>query len=233
MAEETQNPSRNVPNAMTMSMVLSYVLGYIVSPTKPCRTAWTDTAKEHRHTSSGCQPGRRGCSSRAWLPCSKSIYWPCLSGTNLVQGYILERAVSHTGAISICCLLISVLLLQIMAQLQASSRFVFALARDDAMPFSESIRRTNSAKQPVIAHWLVVGLCAPFALLVIGSQHTLYSVLATTASCLSYGGYVRKLVLLLWPTLTCDQIVPVALYLLSKKDLESEGRSSWSLRKFR
>jgi amino acid transporter len=30
MAEETQNPSRNVPNAMVAAMVGTYVLGYIV-----------------------------------------------------------------------------------------------------------------------------------------------------------------------------------------------------------
>ena len=31
MAEETQKPSRNVPNAMTTAMILTYLLGYIVS----------------------------------------------------------------------------------------------------------------------------------------------------------------------------------------------------------
>lgn len=33
MAEETKNPSRNVPNAMTAAMVSTYVLGYIVGQT--------------------------------------------------------------------------------------------------------------------------------------------------------------------------------------------------------
>jgi len=37
MAEETQKPSRNVPNAMTVSMILTYLLGYIVSFVyRPC-----------------------------------------------------------------------------------------------------------------------------------------------------------------------------------------------------
>jgi len=31
MAEETQQPSRNVPNAMTAAMGFTYLLGYIVS----------------------------------------------------------------------------------------------------------------------------------------------------------------------------------------------------------
>lgn len=108
----------------------------------------------------------------------------------LVQGFILESAISRGGAISICCLLIIVLLLQVMAQLQASSRFVFALARDNALPFSETIRWTNSSKQPIIANWAVVLMCAPFACLLIASEGTLYSVLAVTASSLSYIGYV-------------------------------------------
>jgi amino acid transporter len=117
---------------------------------------------------------------------------PTVSNTDLVQGHILQKAISRTGAISICCLLIFNLLLQVLAQLQASSRFVFALARDNAMPLSETIRRTNKRKIPTIAHWLVIGLCAPFACLPLGSETTLYSLLAVTASTLSYIGYVRE-----------------------------------------
>jgi hypothetical protein len=30
MAEETQNPSRNVPNAMVAAQALTYLLGYVV-----------------------------------------------------------------------------------------------------------------------------------------------------------------------------------------------------------
>jgi amino acid transporter len=80
-----------------------------------------------------------------------------------------------------------------MAQLQASSRFVFALARDNALPFSETIRWTNSEKQPIIANWAVVIICMPFACLLISGQGTLYSVLAVTSSTLSYVGYVSVL----------------------------------------
>lgn len=106
------------------------------------------------------------------------------------QGFILSKAVSTRGAIAICCLLIATLMLQVLAQLQASSRFVFALARDNAMPFSHIISRTNKKKQPIYANGIVVGLCMPFALLPLGSQSALYSVLAVTCSTLSYIGYV-------------------------------------------
>ena len=77
-----------------------------------------------------------------------------------------------------------------MAQLQASSRFIFALARDNALPFSRVIRQTNSNRQPVIANWLVVIICAPFSCLLVASKGTLYSVLVVTASSLPYAGYV-------------------------------------------
>ncbi|RXK41391.1 hypothetical protein M231_01296 [Tremella mesenterica] len=182
MAEETKNPARNVPNAMSAAMALTYVLGYISIVLLLLAIDPKDGNAVHNHP--------------------------------FAFGYVLEQAVNRQAAISLCCLLIVALLLQIMAQLQASSRFVFALARDNALPFSEAIRRTNSAKQPVIANWVVVGLCAPFACLLIGSHNTLYSVVAVASSTLSYVGYT----------------VPVILYLLSRLDLQQEGRTSWSLR---
>lgn len=108
-------------------------------------------------------------------------------------GHILANAINPTGAIAICSLLIVLLALQVLAQLQASSRFVFALARDNAMPFADTIKWTNSSKQPVVANWVVVGLCIPFCLLTIAGRGTLYSVLTVTAGSLSFVGYVRML----------------------------------------
>lgn len=94
------------------------------------------------------------------------------------------------GAIAICSLLILTMVVQLLAQMQATSRFVFSLARDNAMPFSEQIRRTNAAKVPVIANWVTVGLCAPFCLLVIANSRTLHAVLIVTAGMLTFLGYV-------------------------------------------
>ncbi|WWC99115.1 hypothetical protein V866_006010 [Kwoniella sp. B9012] len=183
MAEETQNPSRNVPNAMTGSVILTYILGYISIILLLLSIAPEDAATVRMHS--------------------------------FPFGFILTKAISESGAITICCLMIVVLHLQVIAQLQASSRFVFALARDNAMPFSDWIRKTNDSKIPVFANWLVIALCLPFACMTLGSQATLYSVLAVTACTMSYTGY----------------IVPVGLYLLSKKNLLTEGRTTWSLGK--
>ncbi|WWD08839.1 hypothetical protein V865_006953 [Kwoniella europaea PYCC6329] len=183
MAEETQNPSRNVPNAMTGSVILTYLLGYISIILLLLSIAPEDAATVRMHS--------------------------------FPFGFILTKAISESGAITICCLMIVVLHLQVIAQLQASSRFVFALARDNAMPFSDWIRKTNDSKIPVFANWLVIALCLPFACMTLGSQATLYSVLAVTACTMSYTGY----------------IVPVGLYLLSKKNLLTEGRTTWSLGK--
>nr|XP_019050170.1 amino acid/metabolite permease [Kwoniella bestiolae CBS 10118]OCF29100.1 amino acid/metabolite permease [Kwoniella bestiolae CBS 10118] len=183
MAEETQNPSRNVPNAMTASVVCTYVLGYISIILLLLSIAPEDAATVRMHS--------------------------------FPFGFILTKAISESGAISVCCLMIVVLHLQVIAQLQASSRFVFALARDNAMPFSDWIKKTNKSKVPVLANWLVIALCLPFACMTLGSQATLYSVLAVTACTMSYTGY----------------IVPVGLYLVSKKNLLTEGRTTWSLGK--
>ncbi|WVO13217.1 hypothetical protein L204_100830 [Cryptococcus depauperatus] len=184
MAEETQNPSRNVPNAMTASVVATYILAYIaiilllfsISPED------ATTAITHPFT----------------------------------FGFILTKAISQPGAIAICCLMIVVLVLQVLSLLQSSSRFVFALARENGMPFSSVIKRTNAHKRPVYAIWTVVILCIPFAGLTLTRRSMLYSVVGVTSCTLSYVGYS----------------VPIGLYLFSKIDLQTEGRSLWSLRRW-
>ncbi|WVQ73758.1 hypothetical protein IAR50_003338 [Cryptococcus sp. DSM 104548] len=184
MAEETQNPSRNVPIAMSTSVIATYVLGYIAIVLLLLSISPDDAATVKSHS--------------------------------FPFGYILTEAISRPGAISICILMIMVLLLQVLAQLQASSRFVFALARENGMPFSSIIKRTNAHRRPVFAVWLVVVMCAPFACMTLANESTLYSVLAVTACTLSYVGYS----------------VPVGLYLVSRIDLQTEGRSMWTLRKW-
>lgn len=131
-------------------------------------------------------------------PISQNIIFPLSVSLILptddtdVQGFVLSRAISPKGAVAIIVLLIFVLLLQVLAQLQASSRFLFALARDNALPFSASIRKTNAHRVPVIAHWMAIFICMPFAFLLIGGLRTLRGVLAVTASSLAYTGYVSR-----------------------------------------
>jgi hypothetical protein len=91
------------------------------------------------------------------------------------------------------------------------------MARDRALPFSDHIKRTNEAKQPWIATILCLALWAPCACLLISSSSVIISVVTVGASTLSMLSY----------------LVPVALYILAPRlDLQVEGRSAWSLRKF-
>ncbi len=81
-----------------------------------------------------------------------------------MQGAILRTAIGQRGAVGISCLAIFAFALQAIAQLQASSRFVFAIARDDAIPFlSNHLKQTNANKMPVRASWLVSAMTVPLA----------------------------------------------------------------------
>lgn len=185
MSEETQNPSRNVPKAMTAAIAATYVLTYI--------------------------------SIILLLLSVKPEDAEYITLQTFPVGHILIKAINFSGALAICIILIIVLCLQVQAQLQAASRFTFAVARDNALPFSDAIKYTNKQKQPVVAHWLVVALWGACSVLILFNKPGLVLSLVTTgASSLSILGY----------------LIPVALYLMSKIDLEQEGRTSWSLRKW-
>ena len=58
------------------------------------------------------------------------------------------------------------------------------------MPLSKTIQWTNSSKQPVVAHLIVIAVCLPFAAITLTGTGTLYSVLAVTGGSLSYLAYV-------------------------------------------
>lgn len=185
MSEETQNPSRNVPKAMTTAVIATYVLTYI--------------------------------STILLLLSVKPEDAELITRQAFPVGHILIKAINFKAAVAICTLLIIVMCLQVQAQLQAASRFTFAVARDNALPFSEAIKYTNKAKQPVVAHWLVVALWGTCSVLILFNKPGLVLSLVTTgASSLSILSY----------------LIPIVLYLLSKVDLEQEGRSLWSLRRW-
>jgi amino acid transporter len=105
-------------------------------------------------------------------------------------GYILAQAINTKGAIGICIIMIVAIEIQLLAQIQTTSRFIFSLARDNAMPFSEQIRRTSASRVPVVAHWVTIALCAPFSLLVVANGETLHTVLAVAAGSLTFWAYV-------------------------------------------
>lgn len=202
MAEETKNPSRNVPNAMTGSMIL------VRLPANHWDRADLIDIRAciYCKLQSICRDAEliirpSFCFFYRSVQKMEPIYQITISplyvlsntiGLSDTQGFVLSRAISPKGAVAIIVLLIFVLLLQVLAQLQASSRFLFALARDNALPFSASIRKTNANRVPVIAHWMAIFICMPFAFLLIGGLRTLRGVLAVTCSSLAYTGYVSS-----------------------------------------
>lgn len=158
MSEETQNPSRNVPKAMTMSIVLTYLLGYIsiillLISVRP---------------------------DEAWDIATQPF----------PVGHILRSAVGESFAVAICAIMAIVLCIQLQAQLQASARFTWALARDHAMPFSDTIKKTNKYKQPWVATLLCIGLWAPWCLLWFAHHESVVPVITACASSLSMLSYV-------------------------------------------
>lgn len=159
MSEETQNPSRSVPNAMTMSIVVTYTLGYISIVLMFISVRPADAAR--------------------------------IAAEDFPVGHILLAAVNEEYAIAICSIMAIVLCIQLQAQLQASSRFAFALARDNAMPFSNVIKRTNKYKQPWVATLLCIGLWAPWCLLWFANREHVVPVITACASSLSMLSYVR------------------------------------------
>lgn len=158
MSEETQNPSRNVPNAMVLSVAMTYILAYISIILLLLSVDPQDAEY--------------------------------LAAQSFPVGHILAKAISLRGSIAMCCLILLVMLFQMQAQLQAASRFTFALARDRALPFSDTIKKTNKAKQPWVANWFVVGLWTPFGCLLAGGTGVVYSVITSGAAALSMLSYV-------------------------------------------
>jgi amino acid transporter len=112
--------------------------------------------------------------SRRWMLLKKNVSQWCVDITpprnschlprslNL-QGAILQHSIGRSGAIGISSLVIVAFVLQAVAQLQASSRFVFAIARDQALPYSDFLKQTSRQRMPLHATWLVSLLTVPLA----------------------------------------------------------------------
>lgn len=102
------------------------------------------------------------------------------------------------------------------AQLLASSRFMWALARDSAIPFSPYLRRLSAGSQlPIRATWTVCAIAAPCLLLIAGSRQIVTSLILS--------GCGSSLVL--------SYAIPVVCYLACPKGaLDIDGRNEWTLR---
>jgi amino acid transporter len=116
-----------------------------------------------------------------------------------------------------CIILLLVVLMQFqdIAQLLASSRFIWALARDSAIPFSPWLGRLSTARIPVRATWAVCGIAGPALLLVAASRKIVTSLVLQ--------GCGSSLVL--------AYLIPVICYLTCGRGaLDSDGRNEWTLR---
>ncbi|KAG0139992.1 hypothetical protein CROQUDRAFT_53912 [Cronartium quercuum f. sp. fusiforme G11] len=136
-----------------------------------------------------------------------------LSRTHIVD--LIFAHCSRPAALFILCSLLILMFLEDVAQLFASSRFTWAMARDRGFPFAHVWRRVSTEHRiPRMATCLLVG-CSILAAGVISIQENVFESLITSASYL---------------LLIC-YLVPVAIYLSCEMDvLQYDGRNVWSLR---
>lgn len=108
------------------------------------------------------------------------------------------------------------MLFQNVAQLLASSRFVWALARESAIPCSGFFKKvTVKHKLPSRAIWAVIGITAPALVLLAISSRVVGTILLEGTA---------------WATIA-SYIIPIGLYLTCPPDaLVGDGRNEWTLR---
>lgn len=129
---------------------------------------------------------------------------------------MLTEILPRPLAFTILLLIVILMIIQDTAQLLASSRFMWALARDSAIPFSPYLRRLSAGTQlPVRATWTVCAIAAPCLLLIAGSRQIVTSLILS--------GCGSSLVL--------AYLMPVVCYLCCPKGaLDIDGRNAWTLR---
>lgn len=108
------------------------------------------------------------------------------------------------------------MVLQNVAQLFATSRFIWALARESAIPFSQFFHKISSTyRQPLHAIWVVVAIAAPSLLLLGISTQIVGTILLEGAGWSVMFAYAS----------------PVVIYLFCPRDaLAGDGRAQWTLR---
>ncbi|GAA5865779.1 hypothetical protein JCM1840_003257 [Sporobolomyces johnsonii] len=130
---------------------------------------------------------------------------------------LIDNSVPRRYTTLILVLVLLSIVFQHVAQLLATSRFIWALSRESALPFSTFFRRLSAKhKQPLRAIWAVVGISVPALLLLAVNT----SIIATT---LLEGAGV---------TVVASWVTPIVLYLTCSRDvLRGDGRAKWTLRK--
>lgn len=149
-------------------------------------------------------------------PETRSLDTPVKSYSAPAQ--MLTEVLPRPVAFVLVLLLVFLMQFQDIAQLLASSRFVWALARDDAVPFSPHLRRLSAdTRIPVRAIWVICIFVAPALLLVIGSRKIVTSLILSGCGA----------------SLVIAYLIPVLCYLTCARDaLDVDGRNEWTLRRW-
>ncbi|KAL8292658.1 hypothetical protein RQP46_001270 [Phenoliferia psychrophenolica] len=131
---------------------------------------------------------------------------------------MLVNTLPRPFATLIIVIILIAMLSQNVAQLLATSRFIWALARESALPFSHLLRTISvRGRQPIPAIWVVVVIVAlSLFLLRISTRIVTTILLEGAAWCVMFA-----------------YLTPVAIYLFCPDDaLAGDGRAQWTLRKY-
>ncbi|KAM0791010.1 hypothetical protein ACM66B_004309 [Microbotryomycetes sp. NB124-2] len=130
---------------------------------------------------------------------------------------VLARSIPRRYATLVLVFVLLSFVFQAIAQLLATSRYTWALARESALPFSHIVRRLSRRKLPVTAIWIIVALCAPVFMLLCINTTIISTILLEGAGV----------------TVMISYCVPCVLYLIGPRDaLAGDGRVMWTLRSF-
>jgi len=128
---------------------------------------------------------------------------------------ILAAVLPRPLAFVVLVMILFTMEFQDIAQLLASSRFVWALSRDSAIPLSTYFRHLSVKKIPVRATWIICAVVAPSLMLIAIDRK-----IATSLMLQGCGG-----------SLVLAYAFPVICYLFCEKGaLEIDGRNEWTLR---
>ena len=131
---------------------------------------------------------------------------------------MLDNTLGRPYATLIIIIILLAMVSQNLAQLLATSRFIWALARESALPFSHLLRTLSTRRrQPIPAIWLVVSIVAVSLLLLRISTRIVNTILLEGAAWCVMFAY----------------LAPVVVYLFCPEDaLVGDGRAQWTLRKY-
>ena len=131
---------------------------------------------------------------------------------------MLSNTLSRPYATLVSVIILMAMLSQNVAQLLATSRFIWALARESALPFSHLLRTISvRRRQPIPAIWVVVIIVGASLLLLRISTRIIGTILLEGAG---------------WSVMF-SYLIPIVIYLFCPDDaLAGDGRAQWTLRKY-